>query len=60
MGDDGARQIENPSMRMPEADEMIRLSARDAQAFVLALSASMPVNERLRQTIRRYREAAES
>jgi hypothetical protein len=31
--------------------------ASDAQAFVLTLSKPTPVNERLRETIRHYREA---
>jgi uncharacterized protein (DUF1778 family) len=56
MAKESAKRIEN-SMRTLEAIEIIRLSARDSQAFVLALSEPTPVNERLLETIRRYREA---
>jgi uncharacterized protein (DUF1778 family) len=43
-------------MPTPEAGEMIKLSARDSQAFVLALSEPTLVNEHLRETIWRCRE----
>jgi uncharacterized protein (DUF1778 family) len=32
------------------------LSARDSEAFVYALLSPQPLNDRLRETIRRYRE----
>jgi hypothetical protein len=35
----------------------IKLPARDTHAFVRALLESTPVNERLRETVRRYQEA---
>ena len=35
----------------------IELSVRDSRAFVDALLDSRPVNDRLRETVRRYREA---
>jgi len=57
MTEERQKRIENLSMHTPEADEIIRLSAGDSQALVLALSEPMPVNERLRETIKRYREA---
>ena len=57
MTEERQKRIENLSMRTPEADEIIRLSAGDSQALVLALLEPTPVNERLRETIKRYREA---
>lgn len=57
MTEERQKRIENLSRRTPEADEIIRLSAGDSQALVLALSEQTPVNERLRETIKRYREA---
>jgi uncharacterized protein (DUF1778 family) len=38
-------------------EEHLDLSQRDSQAFVEALINPRPVNDRLRQTIRRYRQA---
>jgi hypothetical protein len=38
-------------------DSGIRLSARGTQAFVQALLEPAPVNQRLRETVQRYREA---
>jgi uncharacterized protein (DUF1778 family) len=35
----------------------ITLSDRDSQAFVRAVTMPTPVNDRLRDTVRRYREA---
>jgi len=35
----------------------LELSVRDSQAFVNALLNPKPMNERLRETVRRYREA---
>jgi hypothetical protein len=58
-GQETAERNENSSTRTPEADEMIWLSARDSQVFVLSLSEPTPVNERLREAIRHYREATE-
>ena len=38
-------------------NQQIELSVRDSRAFVDALLDSRPVNDRLRETVRRYREA---
>ncbi len=38
-------------------DGGIKLSARDTQAFVQAILEPVPVNQRLRETVQRYREA---
>jgi Protein of unknown function (DUF1778) len=39
--------------------QQIELSVRDSRAFVDALSNPKPVNDRLRETVRRYREATD-
>ena len=36
--------------------KLLRLSSRDTQAFVETLLNPPPVNDRMRETIRRYRE----
>lgn len=38
-------------------EEHLDLSQSDSRAFVEALTNPQPVNERLRETIRRYRQA---
>jgi hypothetical protein len=40
-----------------EVNELIELSALDTKVFVQCVLEPVPVNERLRETIRRYREA---
>ena len=40
-----------------EEHQQLELSVRDSQAFVDALLNPKPVNDRLRDTVRRYREA---
>jgi uncharacterized protein (DUF1778 family) len=39
-----------------EDHQQLELSVRDSEAFVDALLNPKPVNERLRETVRRYRE----
>jgi uncharacterized protein (DUF1778 family) len=40
-----------------EAHQRLDLSVRDSEAFVEALLNPRPVNDRLRDTVRRYRQA---
>ncbi len=48
--------VQDAAQRAIEAHERLDLSLRDRQAFVEALLNPPPVNERLRETIRLYRE----
>jgi len=43
-----------------EVTDTLELSARDAQAFAEAFANPKPMNPRLRETVRRYREATQS
>lgn len=43
-----------------EGQQTITLSDRDSQAFARALTMPAPVNDRLRETVRRYHRKAES
>jgi len=49
--------VQEAARRAIEEHHQLELSVRDSQAFVRALLDPQPVNERLRQTVRRYREA---
>jgi uncharacterized protein (DUF1778 family) len=44
--------------RAIEQHQRLELSVRDSDAFIEALLNPKPVNDRLRETVRRYREAA--
>lgn len=49
--------VQDAALRAIEEHQRIDLSLRDSEAFVQALTDSPPVNDRLRETVRRYREA---
>lgn len=44
--------------RVTADHQRLTLSVRDSQVFVEALTDPRPVNDRLRETVRRYRQAA--
>lgn len=48
--------LQDAARRAIEAHQHLELSVRDSQAFVQALVEPQPVNERLRDTVLRYRE----
>ena len=49
--------LQDAARRAIEEHREFQLSVRDSEAFVEALLNPKPVNDRLRETIRRYREA---
>ncbi|MDZ5647461.1 DUF1778 domain-containing protein [Nitrospirillum sp. BR 11828] len=49
--------VQDAARRAIDEHQRLELSIRDSQAFVEALSKPQPVNDRLRDTIRRYRDA---
>jgi len=49
--------VQDAARRAIEEHQRIDLSVRDSQAFVEALIKPQPVNDRLRDTVRRYRRA---
>ena len=49
--------VQDAARRAIEEHELLRLTVRDSEAFVDALLNPKPVNDRLRETVRRYREA---
>jgi uncharacterized protein (DUF1778 family) len=49
--------VQDAARREIEAHQRLELSVRDSQAFVEALLNPKPVNDRLRETVRRYRDA---
>ena len=49
--------VQDAARRTIEQHQQVVLSVRDSQAFVEALLTPKPVNDRLRDTVRRYREA---
>jgi len=49
--------VQDAARRAIEEYQRLELSVRDSEAFVEALLNPKPVNDRLRDTIRRYREA---
>jgi uncharacterized protein (DUF1778 family) len=51
--------VQSAARRAIEEHQQFELSARDSEAFVKALLDPAPVNDRLRETVRRYREAAD-
>ena len=48
--------VQDAARRAIEEHQNLELSVRDGQAFVQALVEPQPVNERLQDTVRRYRE----
>ncbi len=48
--------VQDAARRAIEEHDRLALSLRDSEAFVDALLRPKPVNARLRETIRRYRE----
>jgi uncharacterized protein (DUF1778 family) len=48
--------VQDAARRTIEQHRQLELSVRDSQAFVDALLKPKPVNARLRDTVRRYRE----
>jgi uncharacterized protein (DUF1778 family) len=49
--------LQDAARRAIEEHQQLELSVRDSEAFVDALLNPKPVNDRLRDTVRRYREA---
>jgi uncharacterized protein (DUF1778 family) len=49
--------VQEAARRAIEDHRQLELSVRDSEAFVDALLNPKPVNDRLRDTVRRYREA---
>ena len=49
--------VQDAARRAIEEHRQLELSVRDSQAFVDALLDPRPVNDRLHDTVRRYREA---
>ncbi|WP_442753276.1 DUF1778 domain-containing protein [Methylocystis sp. JAN1] len=50
--------VQDAARRAIEEHSQLTLSVRDSEAFVEALLSLKPVNDRLRGTVRRYRERA--
>ena len=48
--------VQEAARRTIEEQQRLALSVRDSEAFVAALLDPTPVNERLRDTVRRYHE----
>ena len=48
--------VQEAARQAIEAHGRMDLSVRDSQAFAAALLAPQPVNDRLRDTVRRYRD----
>ncbi len=48
--------LQDAARRAIEEHQRLKLSLRDSEAFVHALMNPAPVNNRLRETVRRYRE----
>ncbi|MBM3551948.1 MAG: DUF1778 domain-containing protein [Alphaproteobacteria bacterium] len=49
--------VQDAARRTIEEHQQLELSVRDSRAFVEALLNPQSVNDRLRETVRRYREA---
>jgi len=49
--------VQDAARRAIEEHQKLELSVRGSQAFVEALLNPKPINKRLRDTVRRYREA---
>ena len=48
--------VQDAARRTIDEHQQLKLSLRDSQAFVEALMNPSPTNERLRETVRLYRE----
>lgn len=48
--------LQDAARRTIEEHQRLELSTRDAEAFVTALLEPQPVNRRLRESVRRYRQ----
>ena len=48
--------VQDAARRVIEEYRQLTLSVRDGDAFVITLLNPKPVNDRLRNTVRRYRE----
>jgi len=48
--------VQEAARRAIEEHQRLELSLRDSQAFVAALLEPQPINERLGETVRRYRQ----
>jgi len=51
--------VQDAARRAIEEHNQLALSVRDSEAFVDALLKPTPINDRLRDTVRRYRERAD-
>lgn len=49
--------VQDAARRTIEEHQQLELSVRDSEAFVEALLNPRPINDRLRDTVRRYRAA---
>jgi uncharacterized protein (DUF1778 family) len=49
--------VQEAARRAITEHQQLELSVRDTQTFVEALLNPKPVNDRLRETVRRYRDA---
>jgi uncharacterized protein (DUF1778 family) len=49
--------VQDAARRAIEEHQRLELSMRDSEAFVSALLDPTPINDRLRDTVRRYRQA---
>ncbi|WP_180900505.1 type II toxin-antitoxin system TacA family antitoxin [Martelella soudanensis] len=49
--------VQDAALRAIEEHQRLDLSVRDSEAFVDALLKPQPANDRLRETVRRYRQA---
>lgn len=49
--------VQDAARRAIEEHQRLDLSVRDSEAFVDALLKPQPANDRLRETVRRYRQA---
>jgi uncharacterized protein (DUF1778 family) len=49
--------VQDAARRAIEDHQQLELAVRDSEAFVEALLNPKPVNDRLRDTVRRYRDA---
>ncbi len=49
--------VQDAARRAIESHKYLALTVRDSEAFVDAMLNPKPVNDRLRDTVRRYREA---
>ena len=49
--------VQEAALRAIEEHQRLNLSLRDSEAFVEAMVNPRPANDRLRETVRRYRQA---